>query len=154
MKPIVLLLLFLSACTHQSRWPSQAAHEPATWDEAMRICKERNAHVPTAREYVNKLKPLGIEVLEKNEVKDKAPEGFYLVDSINPDGQRDTFYMSHAKYQRPADLKAPFRKLWTSSTPPTHQDFAHVFYEEWGGGGGEPKEHHKKFRNAFECLPN
>lgn len=79
------------------------------------------------------------------------PKNFYLVDSINPDGSRDTFYMNHDGYRKPVgeDGKA---LLWTSSTPPLHAEYAHVCYEAWGGGGGDPKDHLKTAHNSVRCV--
>jgi hypothetical protein len=122
-----------------------------TWDEAVAYCKSQKAHLPTAREYLDSLKSSGIRSLERNEVTTQPPPGFYLVDSINEDGSRDGFYMNHSGYQRPANL-VKFHLLWTASTPPGHADYAHVFYDEWGGGGGKPHEHKKTYKNSFQCV--
>lgn len=124
-----------------------------TWQQAIEYCKSQNAHLPTAREYTQVLKLRGILVMEAQEVNGAPPPGFYLVDSINPDGSRDTFYMNHINYLRPAGEYKNLL-LWTSSTPPDHQQYAHVFYNEWGGGGGNPKDHLKTHLNAVQCVLN
>ena len=122
-----------------------------TWLEAMAYCQNQGAHLPTAREYANLLKPRGTEILEAEKMSGTAPEGFYLVDSHNPDGSRDTFYMSHKNYRRPVDEKGN-HLLWTASIPPLHPQYAHVYYDEWGGGGGNPKDHMLGHRNAVRCA--
>ena len=147
MKTSVFVLcaaLSLTACTHSAkraeapRHPAEAkepgpivskdgADALVTWDEAMAYCRDRKSHLPTAREYLNALKGAGIKSLEAHEVSGQPPKGFYLVDSINPDGARDTFYMNHEQYDRPKNL-TKFHLLWTSSTPPGHAEYAHVFF--------------------------
>lgn len=159
MRLFFLLIAFISACA------STAGREPAqtetrlsdvypqklTWTEAVKFCKERNGHLPTAREYVELLKGHGIKVLEADEATEPTPKDFYLVDSVNEDGTLDKFYMNHKGYKRPSG-PARFHLLWTASTPPDHPQYAHVFYDEWGGGGGDPKDHLKTAKNSFQCM--
>lgn len=124
----------------------------ATWANAVAYCKGKNSHLPTAREYADHLRPFGTVILEKAEVKEgKIPAGYYLVDSINPGGQRDTFYMNHGNYRRPKEDRVDYL-LWTASVPPGHPEYAHVYYNEWGGGGGDPKDHRLSHPNAFQCV--
>lgn len=127
------------------------AAEAVTWQEAIDACKGRGERLPTARDYVDLLRARGITVLEREQVLGEVPKGYYLVDSRNEDGALDAFFMNHDGYRRPSELTA-FHKLWTASTPPSHADYAHVFYDEWGGGGGDPREHKKSFRNHFQCV--
>lgn len=124
-----------------------------TWLEGMSYCQSQGQHLPTAREYIMLLLPRGTQILEMNQVNGKAPADFYLVDSTNPDGKRDTFYMNHKNYKKPADEKGG-NLLWTSSVPPQHPKYAHVYYDEWGGGGGNPKDHILSHRNAVRCVSN
>jgi len=123
------------------------------WADAMKFCESQNAHLPTAREYVNLLMPLGVKVLEKEEVEGAPPAGYYLVDSRNPDGSLDGFYMNHSEYRRPLGETENYL-LWTSSIPPSHPKYAHVYYTEWGGGGGDPKDHLLTHKNAIRCVKN
>lgn len=122
-----------------------------TWQEALEHCKSRNSHLPTAREYANLLRPLGTKILEASEVTGTPPAGYYLVDCKNPDGSLDKFYMNHSGYKRP-EGETVNHLLWTSSIPPQHPEFAHVYYDEWGGGGGNPMDHKHSHPNAFQCV--
>lgn len=137
--------------------PDDAVGEPCqvTWQEAVTYCSERGSHLPTARDYTNALRKLGVETIDAKKVSGPLPEGYdpKVVDCLDPDGSRYAFYLNHQGYKRPAAL-TQFHRLWTASVPPDHQDYAHVFYDEWGGGGGDPKEHKKSYRNAFQCAPN
>lgn len=142
----------------QSQDSAQYCHEASegnvclmNWQEALQYCESQNAHLPTAREYANLIKPRGSQVLEADEVKGEAPKGFYLVESRNAEGSYDSFYMNHSGYKRPAGETENYR-LWTASAPPSHPQYAHVYYTEWGGGGGDPKEHLKTYRNAVQCV--
>ncbi|MGE4133340.1 MAG: hypothetical protein AB7F86_16980 [Bdellovibrionales bacterium] len=122
----------------------------ATWQQAMDYCQSQGFHLPTAREYARVVAFLGTKILEPSDVKGDPPKGYYLVDSRNPDGSLDRFYMNHSEFKPlPEMTKA---RLWTSSIPPQHPQFAHVLYMEWGGGGGDPKEHKLDYRNAFQCV--
>lgn len=127
------------------------AAELATWQEAVDACKRQGTRLPTARDYVDILQAQGITVLEHDEVIGDPPKGYYVVDSRNEDGALDAFFMNHEGYQRSPALKK-FHLLWTASTPPGHPEYAHVFYDEWGGGGGDPRDHKKTVRNSYQCV--
>lgn len=124
-----------------------------TWSQAVLFCKGQGAHLPTAREYAELLLPRGTLILETNEVSGAAPKDFYLVDSLNPDGAHDAFYMNHSNYKRPLE-ELGNHLLWTASIPPQHQQYAHVYYDEWGGGGGNPQDHLLTHLNAVQCVFN
>lgn len=122
-----------------------------TWEQARAYCQAEGAHLPTAREYAQLLAPRGTRILELEEVNGAPPAGYYLVASVNPDGKRDDFYMNHEQYRRPEEEKENFL-LWTASVPPGHLDYAHVYYNEWGGGGGDPRHHRKDYPNSVQCA--
>jgi hypothetical protein len=121
------------------------------WKSALTYCEALGGHLPTAREYANSLLPLGTKILETNQVSGSPPDGYYEVECSNPKGAYDSFYMDHSGYQRPASDKENFL-FWTSSVPPKHPEFAHVYYNEWGGGGGHPQDHRKDRLNAVQCM--
>ncbi len=133
--------------------PASQIGEPClvTYKQALSHCRAQASHLPTAREYADWLQTRGVQVLEKKEVNGSAPKDFYLVDCKNEDGTLDGFYLNHTQYQRPANLVRN-HLLWTSSSPPGHLEYAHVYYDEWGGGGGNPQDHLKTRRNAFQCA--
>lgn len=138
----------------QKHCPSSAPGEAClvTWQQARQICEEQGGHLPTAREYVAHVRALGTLVLETAEVgAGSPPAGYYLVASVNPDGSRDAFYMNHQGYRRPETDRENYL-FWTASRPPQHLQYAHVYYNEWGGGGGKPEEHLLERRNAFQCV--
>jgi hypothetical protein len=69
--------------------------------EAMRACP-KNTHLPTARELAKMAAKRGANgILELNQIKpgEPAPEGYYLVDAVNPDGNEDRFYFSNHGYK-------------------------------------------------------
>lgn len=121
------------------------------WEQAILFCKSRKSHLPTAREYAELIEPRGTQVLETSDVVGAAPAGFYLVDSKNPDGSLDKFYMNHSRYKRPAS-ETKSHLLWTASIPPEYPQYAHVYYDEWGGGGGNRQDHLLNQRNAVQCV--
>lgn len=145
--------LVVSAADTKDLCPDAAEGEAClvTWQEALQACEARGGHLPTARDYVAHVSALGTVVLEGAGVNGMPPPGFYLVDSVNPDGSRDAFYMNHQNYRRPAD-QVGNHLFWTASRPPLHPQYAHVYYDEWGGGGGKPEEHRLEVRNAFQCV--
>lgn len=166
MKFRFLLVLTLAACASAGReyrrWPSSVElTEPAMkdgkpwlmdWESAMQYCKDMGGHLPTAREYTQWLKKYGVKTLEAHEVKAGADAtGYDPVDCKNPDGTEEVLYVNSKGYTFPPHSK---RKLlfWTSSVPFKHPQFAHVYYEEWGGGGGKPEEHRKSYLNAVMCV--
>jgi hypothetical protein len=122
-----------------------------TWDQASAYCTAQGGHLPTAREYARLLAPRGSRILELAEVTGTVPPGYYLVASVNPNGERDDFYMNHEEYRRPEGEKENLL-LWTASVPPTHPQYAHVYYNEWGGGGGDPRHHRKDYPNSVQCV--
>ncbi len=122
-----------------------------TWPDALAYCRSQGAHLPTAREWADLIRPFGTKTLEKAEVQGKPPAGYYLVDCLDPDGSAYAFYMNHTAYRRSADERGN-HLLWTASKPPSHQEYAHVYYDEWGGGGGDPKDHLLTHPNAVRCV--
>ena len=124
-----------------------------TWQKAVNYCKSIQGHLPTAREYADVLRASGTKTLERVDVSGAPPAGYYGVDCKNEDGSSDFFYMNHSEYVRPATQNGN-HLLWTASTPPGHAEYAHVYYDEWGGGGGNPADHLKSKLNSFQCAPN
>ena len=124
-----------------------------THAQAEAYCRSQGAHLPTTREFATYSVGMGAKgILEAKAVKEGAiPEGYYKVDCLNPGKKRDVFYFNHSGYDR-ASGSLEGERLWTSSIVPSHPDFAHVFYGDWGGGGGEPKEHKRDFRNGVRCI--
>ena len=127
-----------------------------TQSQAAEYCAGKNAHLPTSRELVAFSVAFGARgVLEVADVAKRPnstpPVGYYLVASINPGNERDDFYFSHEGYDAQR-AGTEGERLWTSSIVPTHTDFAHVFYGDWGGGGGKSEEHRRNFRNAVRCV--
>jgi hypothetical protein len=122
-----------------------------TWSQAVLFCKGQNAHLPTAREYAESLLSRGTLILEMSEVSDVIPKDFYLVDCLNPEGVLDAFYMNHRNYKRPLKDSGD-HLLWTASIPPQHPQYAHVYYDQWGGGGGNPEDHLLTSLNAVQCV--
>ncbi|MGZ3770823.1 MAG: hypothetical protein ACXVCP_15130 [Bdellovibrio sp.] len=59
--------------------------------------------------------------------------------------------MNHNGYVRPID-EVGNHLLWTSSIPPKYSQYAHVYYDQWGGGGGDPKDHLLNHQNAVQCI--
>lgn len=119
---------------------------------AEKYCAEQGLHLPTAREFGLFSMGFGAKgILEVSSAEEKAPAGYYRVDSINPGDLRDDLHFSHEGYDAVAGNLGN-DQFWTSSVVPQNKEFAHVFYGAWGGGGGEPKEHHRKFPNAVRCV--
>jgi len=140
----------------------------APWIKAKAYCLGQGSHLPTAREYALFLTKFGIRVLSVEDfnqtpgVVELKPadvaglprkDGFYKVSCApNPDGTDSTFYMNDYNYVRPQGLPGN-HGIWTATSPPGHDEAAHVVYDEWGGGGGAPVDHLKKNANAFRCAP-
>lgn len=126
--------------------------------QAAEYCDSKNAHLPTSREQASFAIAFGAKgILEVSEVAKlpnaQAPEGYYFVAAINPGNIRDDFYFSHEGYSA-EEGGIIGERLWTASIVPTHPDYAHVFYGDWGGGGGKREEHHRDYLNAVRCMPN
>lgn len=137
------------------------------WAKALRYCRERGSHLPTAFEYASSLTQFGIRLLSVDEFTHQAgflelmpseisglprKDGYYLVAcEPNQNAADTTFYMNDFAYARPAGLPGN-HKIWTASSPPGHPEAAHVVYDEWGGGGGKPVEHLKNQLNALRCV--
>ncbi len=123
----------------------------ATWSDAVAFCKSQGGHLPTAREYAAALKPAGTKTIDTIQANVAPPAPYYLVDCVNEDGSKDSFYMNHSEYHKPAG-QIENHLFWTASSPPGHLDYAHVYYDEWGGGGGNPVDHLKSHFNSFQCI--
>ncbi len=121
-----------------------------TWTQAIEFCRNQKAHLPTAREYANLVKSRGTQILEVS-AQATPPAGFYLVDCQNPGGNHDSFYMNHSQYKR-SNSESVGHLLWTASFPPQHPQYAHVYYDEWGGGGGKPQDHLMTVQNSVQCI--
>jgi hypothetical protein len=123
-----------------------------TQAEAVKACEAQGNHLPTAREFGEFSQANGAKgILEVSSATEKAPEGYYRVDSINPGNKRDDLHFSHEGYD-PARGNLGQHLYWTASLVPVNQKYAHVFYGAWGGGGGDPKEHHVSYRHAVRCV--
>lgn len=140
----------------QALCPDAAQGAPClmTQAQADELCTSRGMHLPTSRELVAFSVSMGAKGrLEASEVKrGKVPEGYYLVDSLNPGRKRDPLYFNHTGYDaKRGGLQGEL--LWTASLVPGKPAYAHVFYGDWGGGGGKPQEHRRTYRNSVRCLP-
>lgn len=123
-----------------------------TQENALKACEALGNHLPTAREFGAYSQANGAKgILEVKNQKEKAPAGYYRVDSINPGEVRDDIFFSHEGYD-PSRGNLGQHLYWTASLVPANQQYAHVFYGEWGGGGGDPKEHRRDFKHAVRCV--
>ena len=122
------------------------------WTDAIAYCLSQKSHLPTARELAELLPARGSKTLEKKDVTGPAPAGYYLVEGVNPGGKQDAFYLNHSGYKRlPEDDQHDYL-IWTATTPPGYDDYAHVYYNSFGGGGGEKEDHNKSHPNAVMCV--
>ena len=123
-----------------------------TWADAQSYCSSQGGHVPTAREIGELLPQRGSITLEVTDVKGAAPAGFYLVEGFNPGGAKDAFYLNHSGYKRLASDDQENYMIWTATTPPGYEQYAHVYYNSFGGGGGEKEDHLKTHPNNVMCV--
>ena len=123
-----------------------------TWSDALTYCSSQDAHLPTAREISELLPERGSVTLEVSAVNGTPPPGFYLVEGINPGGAKDAFYLNHSGYKRLAQDDQENYLIWTATTPPGYEQYAHVYYNSFGGGGGEKEDHLKTHPNNVMCA--
>jgi len=127
-----------------------------SWSDAMRFCQTQGLHLPTSRDFACLLPQRGTVTLEFGDMPTPILPGYYLVDSQNPGGVDDRFYMNHDAYKRPSTEKED-HSIWTASLPPDHPGFAHVYFDKWGGGGLDPKyptgeDHRLTHLNSVQCV--
>ncbi len=77
--------------------------------DAINYCASQGQHLPSARELAQLAQSMGAAGISET-----AKNGYYQVSAKNADGKADTFYFSHAGYNRPAgDLG--YNWFWSSS---------------------------------------
>lgn len=127
-----------------------------TWQDAIRYCRSTARRLPTSRDFACLLPGRGTVVMEAEKMPKPVLPNYYLVDSINPDGSTDSFYMNHQGFKRDPSEKED-HSLWTASCPPNHPGYAHVYFDKWGGGGFDPKfptgeDHKYSHLNSVQCV--
>ncbi len=85
-------------------------------EKAIEACADQNMHLPTIRELAQIAQAMGAKgILELSEVKGgKVPANFYLMRSVNLNGQIDRFYFNSNGYIRPAGIWGK-HSFWSSS---------------------------------------
>jgi hypothetical protein len=118
-------------------WASQTGDADEQTIGAVEYCSSKGSRLPTARELAQIATQMGAKgILEKNvvdsELKGVAPEGYFLVATVNSDGTKDQFYYNFSGYVPPADGSAKLLNWWSSSVQSGYSNYSYVLLGKTG----------------------